>query len=68
MQNSRSNVLRPVVSLLALLVVALMMVFAPGVASARGHGVAFKRAVIALGYLDHQVTVDAATLRRVELA
>jgi peptidoglycan DL-endopeptidase CwlO len=66
MQNSRSNLLRPVVSLLALLVVALMMVFAPGVASARGHGVAFKRAVIALGYLDHQVTVDAATLRRVE--
>ena len=57
--------LRPVVSLLALLVVALMMVFAPGVASARGHGVAFKRAVIALRYLDHQITVEAVTLRRV---
>ena len=66
MQNSRSNVLRPVVSLLALLVVALMMVFAPGVAAARGHGVAFKRAVIAIEYLDHQVAADAATLRRVE--
>lgn len=66
MQNSRSNVLRPVVSLLALLVVALMMVFAPGVASARGHGVAFKRAVIALRYLDDQITVEAVTLRRVE--
>lgn len=66
MQNSRSNLLRPVVSLLALLVVALMMVVAPGVASARGHSVAFKRAVIAVRYLDHQVAADAATLRRVE--
>ena len=66
MQNSRSNLLRPVVSLLALLVVALMMVFAPGVASARGHGVAFKRAVIAVRYLDHQVAADVVALRRVE--
>lgn len=58
--------LRPVVSLLALLVVALMIVIAPGVASAQVHSVAFKRALIALRHLDNQVEADAAALRRLE--
>ena len=66
MQNSRSNLLRPVVSLLALLVVALMMFIAPGVAAARQHPLAYSRAILALHHLDTQMRVATVSLRRIE--
>ena len=66
MQNSRSNLLRPVVSLFALLVVALMMVIAPGVAAARQHPLAYSRAILALRHLDAQMAAATASLRHID--
>jgi len=58
--------LRPVVSLLALLVVALMMVVAPGVAAARQQSLAYSRASLALRHLDGQIAAATVSLRRIE--
>ena len=66
MQNSRSTLLRPVVSLLALLVVASMMVIAPGVAAARQQSLEYSRAILALRHLDAQIAAASISLRHIE--
>ena len=61
MSNTRSTQLRPVVSLLALLVVASMVIVAPASAAWRTHRApAFKRAVIAL----HETDLQAIAAQR----
>ena len=67
MSNTRSPQLRPVVSLLALLVVALMIIAAPASAGWKTHRApAFKRAVIAVHATDAQAIAAHRQLVRAQ--
>lgn len=73
MSNTRSHALRPLVSLRALVVVALVLVLSPGVAMAkrkpsipRPAAVEVTRTAAALRYLDPLIADATADLRRIE--